>query len=79
MANDVMINASPMRYRRDLRGSDLAYEFFLMLDRLRIGDELIIPNEVFVKLDGHDVSPPPYPHTRWRDDRDNALRVRRDG
>jgi hypothetical protein len=77
---DVTINGAAAPYRRDLRGADLAYEFCLMLDKLRPGDTLIIPNSVFVHLGpDHEVSPPPYPHTRWRDARGESLCVRRDG
>ena len=77
--HDVTVNGKLAAYRRDLRGADLAYEFGLMLDKLEPGDTLIIPNSVFVNLGpDHDVSPPPYPHTRWRDEATQFLHVRRD-
>lgn len=69
MGNDVTINGRVAPYRRDLEGRDLAYEFHLMLSRLEIGDTLVIPHVVFVRLGpDNEVTPPPYPHTRWRDE-----------
>ena len=71
---DVTINGAAAPYRRDLRGADLAYEFCLYATKLRPGDTLIIPEQC-VRSPGpdHEVSPPPYPHTRWRDARGESL------
>lgn len=60
MGNDVTINGRVAPYRRDLEGRDLAYEFHLMLSRLEIGDTLVIPHVVFVRLGpDNEVTQPP--------------------
>lgn len=72
------MTAIPARYRKDLSGKELAYEFMMMLDRLCPGDEMVIDYKAFIALGpDNEVTPPAYPHRRWRNEATRALHIRR--
>lgn len=80
---DVTLNGKSVGYRRDLQGSDLIYEFKLLIGKIQPGDTLCIPLALL-----RNISPPlgsncwafgPFDHptTFWLDEARDELRFTR--
>lgn len=76
--NDLMLNARPAPYRRDLTGEDLRYEFrLLMAKHVKVGDVLTIPKAVLIKAGPGDWPTPPWPWRMWEEPDGSGLKVQR--